>query len=117
MRTSTSVSLVILLFLWLGQVTPVRAAFKDGNDLHNACQQTQEGIEGLYCMGYIVAIADVLESGSSINGFRACLRQNMRAGQVVDVVKRWLQDHPQDRDYGAPGLVAAALQDAFPCPK
>jgi hypothetical protein len=38
----------------------------------------------------------------------------MISAQVIDVVKQWLQNHPQDRDHEAALLVAGALNLAFP---
>jgi hypothetical protein len=34
---------------------------------------------------------------------------------VVDVVRLWLRDHPENRHYGAPSIVAQALKEKFPC--
>jgi hypothetical protein len=49
-------------------------------------------------------------------GFHACIRDGVTVTQIADVVKLWLQKHPENRDYAAAGLVAAALEEAFPCP-
>src|SRR5262245_8169732 len=109
-----AVSALLFATLMWGQVTPVLAGFIEGNELHDYCQQA---VTSQICTGYIVGIADALADGATINGFRACFRSKMLVKQVEDVVKQWLQNHPQDRDYAAAGLVADALQGAFPCAK
>jgi hypothetical protein len=35
--------------------------------------------------------------------------------QVVRIVVKWLQDHPQELHKGAESLVVCALHDSFPC--
>jgi hypothetical protein len=55
-----SASLFVAL-LWLGQVTPVRAGFLDGNELYQDCQQASQS-----CAAYIVGIADALSAGATI---------------------------------------------------
>jgi hypothetical protein len=35
--------------------------------------------------------------------------------QAVDIVRQQLNRNPQQRHHAASGLVAAALQEAFPC--
>jgi hypothetical protein len=44
-----------------------------------------------------------------------CARGAITGQQLVDVVVRFLQQHPEIRHYGASNLVAEALSDAFPC--
>jgi hypothetical protein len=34
---------------------------------------------------------------------------------LIDVVKRWLDDHPEIRQYTAGSLVTAALKEKFQC--
>src|SRR5262245_4483910 len=101
---------LFVALLW--QVTPVRAGFIDGNELHKHCH----GPGSLSCDGYIVGIADALATGATINGFRACFRNNVLAKQVIDVVRQWLQNHPQDRDYSAPGSCGRRAARGLPLP-
>jgi len=49
--------------------------------------------------------------------WHACFREHVTRGQLAAVVKLFLQNHPEKRDYGGVGLAAHALQDAFPCPQ
>lgn len=103
--------------LAIGLLTsPARATFTDGNDLLTSCSAD------LYveCLGYVAGIADAMETAQSCNngslaGWQACVPIGVRKSQAKDVVIRFLREHPQDRHYPASGLVAQALQEAFPC--
>lgn len=35
--------------------------------------------------------------------------------QVADVVIKWMDDHPEERDQSAPFIVMMSLNEAFPC--
>lgn len=93
--------------------SPAWAEFKNGNDLHRDCAHKDDYIEGV-CLGYVIAIADVLAS-NPLYGFSACIPSNATAGQLMDVVRQWLNNNPQERHYTANSIVALALSDAFPC--
>jgi Rap1a immunity proteins len=51
-----------------------------------------------------------------LGGFHACFRDNMTPAQTTDVVKLYLKNHPEMRDYSGNSIVAAALQQASPVP-
>ena len=57
-------------------------------------------------MAYIIGIAEALGGGAIVYGWRACFRDNVTDGQLVEVVKRWLENHPETRDLAAVSLVA-----------
>lgn len=118
-RRGTGWRLVLGLTLCVvGAAVPTRgfgaSHFQSGNSLlayHDSKNLSEQGI----ALGYIVGISDVLE-GHAINGWRACSPANgVTQGQVRDVVVQWLRAHPEKRHFGADGLVAEALQTAFPC--
>ena len=67
------------------------------------------------CVGYVVAVADVLAEGNAVNRFRSCFTEAVTRGQLADVVVTWLGQHPDDKRYAAAGIVAEALSKAFPC--
>jgi hypothetical protein len=93
-----------------GQGTVV---FVNGSDLFRYCQDKDDGSRGL-CNGYIAGVADATV-GTQISGYRSCSPYGRTVGQVHDVVVQWLARHPQHRHKAAPGLIAAALAEAFPC--
>ena len=88
--------------------------FEDGNDLFGKCQSNNSA-DSVYCIAYIAGVADAI-GGNSINGFRACIPLGATKAHVRDVVVGWLQSNPENRHHGAKGLIAAALEEAFPCP-
>ena len=91
------------------------ANFEDGNKLWSSCGSNNPSESG-FCRGYVAGIADALDSEKQgAMGFRVCIRNGVTVPQVSDLVKLWLQNHPQSRDFEAAGIVAAALQEAFPC--
>lgn len=88
----------------------------NGNDLWEYCGSDSASPSSLACMDYVMGVADAMTAHhEGVNGFHACFRATMTRGQIIDVVKRWLQNHPENRSYTAAGIVAAALQQSFPC--
>ena len=87
--------------------------FFTGNKLKDAFDDKNSFGEVL-AGGYVAAIYDVL-SVTNINGFKACIPNSVTLGQLEDVTKKFLSDHPEKLHYGASGLVASALYEAFPC--
>jgi len=88
------------------------AAFLTGNELQSFCDANDARVAA--CVAYVAAIFEVIHS-NPINGRSACLPPGVLVGQAVGVVKRWLDQHPEQRQLGAAGLVAQALSEAFPC--
>jgi hypothetical protein len=66
------------------------------------------------CVGLGEAIAAVVEHRNGAYGSHACVPENSTQ-QLVDVVKRYLDQHPEQRHYSATSFAAAALAAAFPC--
>jgi len=95
------------------------ARFESGNDLYSLCINVDSraaASDDFVCLGYVSAIADAMVANNNeIAGFRACLRDGLTLRQLSDVVEKWLQNHPEKRDFSAPGLVAHAFAEAFPC--
>lgn len=100
------------------------ASFKTGNDLLAECKEAS-GVDFGECLGYVLGAADAMEgptiyttkirNGAIAQRPRACFRDEVTAGQLRDIVVKWLEDHPQIRDMSASACVEAALSAAFPC--
>jgi len=90
--------------------------FRSGSELFELC--IANSTADSYCSGYIAGIEDVLVAGNAVNGFKACFPGNTSgiSQNVVTIAVAYLRDHPELRLFYAPGLVAAALARAFPCP-
>jgi hypothetical protein len=109
---------VMLVIVALSNLTAGKAAAWDaqtGNLLFENCAAWPRGqrdemtlFKTGTCVGYIWGVAGVLE-GSSF-----CLK-GVQPNQLVDVIKRWLDDHPEVRHYAASSLIETALKEKFPC--
>ena len=88
-----------------------------GNDLLERCSASASAnpIQWGVCLGYVMAVADLLGQGRPIAGARACIATDVTSGQLMDVVRQWLERNPARRHIAGAALVAAALQQAFPC--
>lgn len=62
------------------------------------------------CFGYINGVADALVPAQLY-----CLPKGASAGQVLDVAKLYIQDHPDKQYLPAPQLIVNALVEKFPC--
>ena len=90
-------------------------ALYSGNDLWSRCSGKGDLNIGL-CGGFVVGITDaMMGSGGGISGRRACIPLSVLVEQITDVVKRYLEQHPEQRHYSAASLVAQALSETFPC--
>ena len=83
--------------------------FDTGNSLYDFCRS-----RSLACAGYVSGVADVMGL-TEVSGFKACIPRDVTRRQATDVVTKWLASNPAKRNSAAPGLVAHALADAFPC--
>jgi hypothetical protein len=102
----------IALAAALQQARPV--VFFSGNQLYEYCQREAS----LVCLGYVMGVADTIADASSAGDMttRICPDRGVNPGQMMDVVVNFLRAHPERRHQAAPGIVAAALVEAFPCP-
>jgi hypothetical protein len=66
------------------------------------------------CYGYIEGVADAMAT-SPVDGHRACIPLPVTNVQVKEIVVQYLERNGADRQFGAAGLVAKALQQSFPC--
>ncbi len=108
-----NISLLIALFsIALIHNAVADNSYRSGNKLLGECSQ---GYSLAACLGYIMGIADVLSRNNPVNGFNACIPDRVQVSQLRDIVVRFLIAHPADRQRGASGLVAGALEDAYPC--
>ena len=98
----------------------------DGNELYSRCQSyernvrvteghvefTGEGedlISAGQCWGYVFAVVDSISEGEGFDP-----DSSVQGSQEIDVVIKYLQDHPEIRPYDAYALVRTALTQAFP---
>jgi len=105
------ITTVILFCLSVGVV---KANYISGNMLLQECQDpTAEPL----CSAYIVGSADAFDGLQDVRLLPRtfCLGARVTTGQIIDVVKLYLGEHPEDRDQSGAGVVALALKERFPC--
>jgi Rap1a immunity proteins len=130
MKIVTAV-LVFFILASIGNAQTTRAvppkpeplSFKSGNDLLHDCQQPEMSSAGI-CMGYILGVLDMINTEQNSGNIEArlpkdevvCLPQTIDAWQVRDVVKKYLVDHPEERNLHAAQVVWKAVTKAWGCP-
>lgn len=86
-----------------------------GNGLYDQC--TGSSSQQLLCSAYIVGVAEGVIVRENVGSTTAtlCIPEGVLRGQVIDVAKNYLRDHPETRQRSANALVYLALRQAFPC--
>jgi hypothetical protein len=104
---------VVLCIAMIGQAV---AEIVDGNKLFADCRDGDDpsardrATKWGTCFGYASGVADALVPAGLY-----CTSSGATAGDVVDVVKLYLQNHPEKRHLSAPQLIVNALKDRYPC--
>jgi len=92
------------------------AAFQSGNSLYKA-MQTAGAFSNGHAHGYIIGVADSFNGIKQEGGDFFCIPKGATEGQLVDVVRAWIVNNPQQRHFSALSLISRALDDVFPCKK
>jgi hypothetical protein len=108
--------LLALCALLISPLPTQAGSEKTGDELLYVCTYSSLIAQGT-CLGYIEGIATVMHHGVEIAQFRACAAEPATIEQLRDVVIAYLKRNVALRHYLAAALVAAALAEAFPCPK
>jgi ABC-type sulfate transport system permease component len=90
-----------------------KADFTSGNELWDACQANPatEPIKATFCTAYIVGASETFRA---LVGGYYCVPDNVPNGQLIEIVKLYLRDHPEKRQDSAPTLITLAFKK-FPC--
>ena len=91
------------------------AALVSGNRLYQHCSKSGLDAGRDLCIGYLSAIADAMEEGGSVGGFRACVPPALRPGQLQDRLFQHLDTNRLYRHHNASTIVARFLAETFPC--
>ena len=86
-----------------------------GNELHKTCQTDLSNSEYAvfnsgFCLGYISGAHEAL-GGPPLT----CEPDGVNRNQIVDIVKKYLVEHPEKRHEHSVKLIMEALENAFPC--
>lgn len=85
----------------------VHAEFKDGNKLlAELSGNTSDYIHGI---GYVMGVYDTTQ------GITHCPPANVTAGQVTDMVKRYMEVNPDIRHNTADRIIGVVLRRSWPC--
>lgn len=85
------------------------AEYKDGNKLLS--EMNGSIYDQMSSLGYVMGVADALY------GVVVCNPTNATAGQMNDMIKRYLENNPSVRHYSADSLIARVLEQSWPCKK
>jgi|KBSSwiStaDraftv2_1062776.scaffolds.fasta_scaffold2383280_1 hypothetical protein len=104
---------------WLIAQTPAAADFWDGNQLFAECRTSSDSPtyyqSASNCRSYITGVFDDFMLQRVVSGkSEDCVIGNITAGQLRDVVDRYLYEHPQTRAMPASFLTRMAIIDAWP---
>ena len=116
-----AVGLAVLLTAGEGRAQGLHV-YQIGHALNEVCNSDYTVSPSVPCGYYVMGVYDaatMLDAATNKrlwrNGFTACVPKGVSAGQLEEVVKKWLREHPADWHYAAADLVAVSFEAAFPC--
>jgi hypothetical protein len=128
--------LALILALWASFAGAGSAQNVPGNDVYGACQELDDpdrGVRSGFCIGYVNGVWEGIMSGTALMAVRAgiegadeinrfsevmlgvCIPPEVERGQLIAVVRKYLEDNPAIRHESARILVYQAFAQAFPC--
>lgn len=105
------VKVLVLAAILAGYTTESTAAGITGNELWSAMQAEKGTLERQFAVGYIAGAVD-----ASWILFIDCTPEGVTVEQGVDIVKKYIRQHPEERHTFAADMVLGAMIEAFPCP-
>jgi len=110
--------LTIVLLFSFNQAAALGFLF--GNELLERCEaylSNTDAAKGNTCWGFVTGVADAHDN-FTVWGMSPlwCQPDNMSTGQLIRIVTKHLQEHPEDLHLAAASLVSNALLLAFPPP-
>lgn len=94
------------------------ASADTGNQLLQHCDKLEDNLSFGMCFGYVLGATDA-QLGVMV-GLKSCLYRipdQVTNQQAVDIVIKYLKEHPEKRQIVGATLVLKAMSEAFPCPK
>ncbi|NIU08740.1 MAG: hypothetical protein GWN81_07780 [Phycisphaerae bacterium] len=107
---------ILLLFLPLCFTQTARAEYFSGILLNKYCHSESSYEKGM-CLGYIVGVVDSFNTTYALRGEKRvfCIPPGVTSGQLVLVLKKSMQEHPETLHLPASAHTLSALTAAFPC--
>ncbi len=104
-------TLILPVFLVL-PMNEAAAAYESGGTLLEHCL-SESLISGIYCMGYILGVADSNAYSNDEKTF--CLPKDVSRNQLRLMAVKFLKDNPVTHHYGAASIIVRPWIKAFPC--
>jgi len=89
-------------------------------DLLNDCQQYLAGgssVQSAMCIGYVAGFLETVEIWPETLRNYYCLPQESEFEQLVRVIIKYQENHPEKLHLKATGTILLAFKEAFPCPE
>ena len=99
-----------LLLIAAMSCTLAQAQYMDGNKLL-AKMVSGNSIDDMVSLGYVIGVSD------SYYGVLHCIPSVVTAGQLQDMVQKFIRENPDTRHLSADLLVGKVLSSKFPCAK
>jgi len=118
-----------LVFAIVVMAHGAEAGFIDGERLNKYCQGALQLdrnpsdhspdamgylISAANCESYVVGVIDAAISSKDPKQ-RLCLPANATQGTVTELIAKFLDEHPESRQFTADSIVIGRLQVAYPC--
>ena len=107
--------LIFLLFLVsfsFGWFVDGNRLYDDGLEYHKYEEALNfSGVQAGRYQGYVMGVYDAYDR------ILICAPKNVTAGQVADIVFKYLQEHPEIRNKPADFLILKSLKKVWPCKK
>jgi hypothetical protein len=118
-RTTQIPMLAIIGWPYPSGVAHAELENADGNTVSTWCStkanEATAAMQAGSCLGYLWSIVDIQTLGGAVNGRKAFIPRNADMGQMVDLFKNYVREHPEKRHLLAANLAAEAFASAFPC--
>lgn len=109
---TTVLSVALAGAVWIPD-RAMAANFYSGNQLLDYCTRPDITPEH-FCLGFIAGISDAITAYTA-SEVPTCIPDSATPTQIKDIVVRFLQNEPTNRDRPAVSLILIALAVAFPC--
>jgi hypothetical protein len=98
---------------------PAKAQLKTGNDLYAACTASETSPtyyqQDAECAGYIAGATDAILSFGVDKKNGICVPAGVQLGQIGDLVRSFMRNHPEIRHSQASAMMLGALYEGFAC--
>jgi Ssp1 endopeptidase immunity protein Rap1a len=93
----------------------ISTPYVTGNDLYADCKTSVGSRSG--CTTYASAVIDGINLQREGGVTSICVPPTARRAELADMIAAYIAAHPESRKLSGAGAVAAALGQAYPCPK